>query len=50
MKVFKSNKTWLTATLQKVGTMFLVTIGNIKKMFDNIQTATNYITSLGYQF
>jgi hypothetical protein len=50
MKVFKSNKTWLTATLQKVGTMFLVTIGKIKKLFDNEQTATNYITSLGYQF
>ena len=50
MKVFKNNKTWLTATLQKIGTMFLVTIGAIKKLFDNEQTATNYITSLGYQF
>jgi hypothetical protein len=50
MKVFKSNKTWLTATLQKIGTMFLVTIGRIKKLFDNEQTAIAYINNLGYQF
>lgn len=50
MKVFKNINTWTTATLQKVGTMFLVTIGKVKKLFDNEQTATNYITSLGYQF
>lgn len=50
MKVFKSKTNWTSATLQKIGTMFLVTIGKIKKLFDNEQTATNYITSLGYQF
>ena len=50
MKVFKSINTWTTATLQKIGTMFLVTIGKVKKLFDNEQTATNYIINLGYQF
>ena len=50
MKVFKSTTNWTSATLQKIGTMFLVTIGKVKKLFDNEQAATNYITSLGYQF
>ncbi len=50
MKVFKSKTNWTSATLQKIGTMFLVTIGRIKKMFDNEQTAITYINNLGYQF
>lgn len=48
MKVFKKGIT--TATLQTIGTMFLVTIGKIKKLFDNEQTAITYINNLGYQF
>lgn len=50
MRIATNRNTWKTATIQTIGTMILITIGNIKKMFDNIQTATNYITSLGYQF
>ena len=48
MKVFKKGLT--TATLQTIGSMFLVTIGKAKKLFDNEQTATSYIINLGYQF
>lgn len=48
MKVFKKGLT--TATLQTIGSMFLVTIGKVKKLFDNEQTAIAYINNLGYQF
>ena len=48
MKVFTKNFTVIT--MQPIGTMFLVTIGTIKKLFDNEQTAITYINSLGYQF
>ena len=44
MKVFY--KGFTTATLQTIGTMFLVTSGNNKKMFDNLETATNYINNI----
>lgn len=46
MKVFTSKTTWNTATLQTIGRMFLVTTGNNKKMFDNLETATNYINNI----
>lgn len=44
MKVYKRGFT--TATLQPIGTMFLVTTGNNKKMFDNQITAINYINNI----
>ena len=42
MKIFTSKTTWNTATLQTIGSMFLVITGNNKKMFDNQTTAINY--------
>lgn len=48
MKVFTSNTTWIIATLQKIGSMFLVTIGNIKKMFQTLTGARKYLLSMGY--
>ena len=44
MKVFTKNFT--VVTLQPIGSMFLVTTGNNKKMFDNLETATNYINNI----
>lgn len=49
MKIFTNQSTWTIATLQKIGSMFLVTIGNIRKIFDRLATAENYIVSMGYQ-
>ena len=46
MKVFTSNTTWNTATLQTIGSMFLVITGNNKKMFDNLETAQEFINNI----
>lgn len=49
--IIATNKNTLTnATIQQIGTIFLVTIGTTKKIYDNKTTATNYITSLNYEF
>lgn len=44
MKVFTKN--FNTATLQTIGTMFLVTSGTSKKMFDNLETAQEFINNI----
>lgn len=48
MKIFTNKSTWTIATLQKIGSMFLVTIGNIKKMFQTLTGAEKYLLSMGY--
>lgn len=48
MKVFTNKNNWTIATLQKIGSMFLVTIGTIKKMFQTLTGATKYLVSMGY--
>ena len=49
--IIATNKaTFKNATIQQIGKIFLVTIGTTRKIYDNKTTATNYITSLGYQF
>ena len=48
MKVFTNKSTWTKATLQKIGTMYLVTIGTIKKMFQTLTEAEKYLVSMGY--
>ena len=48
MKIFTNQSTWIIATIQKIGSMFLVTIGTIKKMFQTLTGATKYLVSMGY--
>lgn len=50
MKIATSKHNHSNAIIQVIGTMYLVTIGSVRKMFDSLTSATNYITSLGYQF
>lgn len=50
MRIATNKANWSNAILQIIGTMYLVTIGSVRKMFDNLASATNYITNLGYSF
>lgn len=50
MRIATSKHNHSNAILQIVGTMYLVTIGSVRKMFDSLTSAQNYITSLGYTF
>lgn len=50
MRIATNKNTFTNAIIQVIGTMYLVTIGSVRKMFDNLTSAQNYITSLGYQF
>lgn len=50
MRIATNKANWSNAIIQVIGTMYLVIIGSVSKMFDNLTSAQNYITSLGYTF
>ena len=50
MRIATNKNTLTNAIIKPMGTGFFVTIGRKNKFFDREETATNYITSLGYQF
>lgn len=50
MRIATNKANWSNAILQIIGTMYLVTIGSVRKMFDNLTSATTYIYNMGYTF
>lgn len=50
MRIATNKANWSNAIIQVIGTMYLVTIGSVRKMFDSLTSAIAYINNLGYQF
>lgn len=50
MKVLRSKTTLSTAIFQPCGNGYMIKVNNIIKIFDNEQTALNYLSNLQYQF